>query len=103
MFIKNDDEFVCINCGKKVEKLKYTSRDHCNYCLHSIHVDIFPGDRQNECRGVLVPTNVIETAKKGKVIIYKCKKCGGEIRNIVANDDNIDEIYKIVEKYSKGI
>ena len=103
MFVKNDNEFVCINCGKKVEKLKYTSRDHCNECLYSIHVDIFPGDRKNECGGTLVPINIIETSKKGKVILYKCSKCGSQVRNIVAQDDNIDTIYKIIEKYSKGI
>lgn len=103
MFIKNDNEFICKNCGKKVEKLKYTSRDHCNYCLHSLHVDITPGDRKNECKGLLVPVNVIETAKKGKVIIYKCKKCGTQIRNIAANDDNIDKIYEVVKNYASGI
>ena len=103
MFVKNDNEFECINCGKKVEKLKYTSRDHCNYCLHSIHVDITPGDRANGCKVLLVPINVIETSKKGKVIIYRCKKCGKEVRNIVAIDDNEDLIYKIIENYAKGV
>ena len=24
-----DEEFICENCGKKVEKAKYTARDHC--------------------------------------------------------------------------
>jgi DNA-directed RNA polymerase subunit RPC12/RpoP len=103
MFIKNDNEFICKNCGKKVEKLGYTSRDHCNHCLYSIHIDIFPGDRENDCLGMLEPINVIETAKKGQVIVYRCKKCGNEVRNIVAKDDDRDIIYKIVEKYSKGI
>ena len=103
MFIKNDNEFNCINCGKKVEKLKYTSRDHCNSCLHSIHVDIFPGDRSNECQGLLVPINVIQNTKKGQVIIYKCNRCGKEVRNIVAEDDDRETIYKVVEKFSKGI
>ena len=45
MFLKNDNEFICVNCGKRIEKLKYTSRDHCNYCLFSLHVDVTPGDR----------------------------------------------------------
>lgn len=103
MFIKNDNEFICKNCGKKVEKLKYTSRDHCNYCLHSLHVDIDPGDRLNECRGLLIPINVINTSKKGEVIVYRCSKCGGNVKNIVANDDNRDMIYSIVKNYSKGI
>lgn len=103
MFVKNDNEFNCINCNRKVEKLKYTSRDHCNYCLHSIHVDITPGDRANPCKGLLVPINVIDTSKKGKVIVYRCSKCGAEVRNIVANDDNEEAIYKIVENYAKGV
>ncbi len=42
MFVKKDEEFICKNCGKEIKKLKYTSRDHCNYCLHSLHVDITP-------------------------------------------------------------
>ena len=90
MFVKNDNEFICQNCGKKVEKLKYTS-------------DITPGDRKNECKGLLVPINVEETSKKGKVIVYRCSRCGKEIRNIVAQDDNQEEIYKIVENYAKGV
>ena len=103
MFIKNDNEFICKNCGRKVEKLGYTSRDHCNFCLYSLHVDIMPGDRLNKCRGILKPVNVIETAKKGNVIIYKCQKCGLEVRNIVANDDNEDEIYNVVKRFASGI
>jgi DNA-directed RNA polymerase subunit RPC12/RpoP len=103
MFIKNDNEFICLNCEKKVEKLKYTSRDHCNHCLYSIHVDISPGDRLNECKGILKPINVEETSKKGRVVIYKCLKCGQKVRNIIANDDNEEVIYEIVKNYSKGI
>lgn len=102
MFIKKDEEFVCKNCGKKVEKLGYTSRDHCPFCLYSLHVDVTPGDRLNKCRGILVPINVIDTSKKGKVIIYKCKKCGKEVRNIVAKDDDLEMIYRVVKEYSKG-
>ncbi|MEG1705222.1 MAG: RNHCP domain-containing protein [Clostridia bacterium] len=100
MFVKNDNSFVCCNCNRKVEKLGYTSRDHCNYCLHSIHVDITPGDRLNECKGTLIPIN-IEVSKKGQVIIYKCNKCGKLIKNIVATDDDKEVIYNIIESYAK--
>lgn len=103
MFIKNDQSFICHNCGKKVEKLEYTSRDHCNHCLYSIHVDITPGDRLNECKGILKPFNIeISNKIKSEVIIYKCLKCGNIIRNKVAIDDNKDEMYKIVENYAKN-
>lgn len=102
MFAKNDNEFICKNCGKKVEKLGYTSRDHCNSCLYSIHIDITPGDRKNTCLGLLKPINVEVDSKKGKVIVYKCKKCGQTVRNIVADDDSTEEIYKIIKNYSIG-
>ncbi|MEG2310784.1 MAG: RNHCP domain-containing protein [Clostridia bacterium] len=101
MFKKNDEQFICKNCGKKVEKLKYTSRDHCPFCLYSLHIDITPGDRQNECLGLLIPQNVENTSKKGQVIIYKCSKCGKKIKNIIAYDDDKNEIYKIVENFAK--
>ena len=35
--------------------------------------------------------------------VYRCKKCGAEVRNIVAQDDDMDVIYKIVENYAKGV
>ena len=44
-FTEIDEEFICENCGKTVEKLGYTCRNHCNYCLYSKHVDINPGDQ----------------------------------------------------------
>ncbi len=48
-FTKIDEEFICENCGNKIEKLGYTCRNHCPTCLHSKHVDVNPGDRQEEC------------------------------------------------------
>ena len=46
-FVKKDEAFTCINCGKEVSPLGYTTRDHCPHCLYSIHIDIMPGDRAN--------------------------------------------------------
>lgn len=48
-FIMKDESFTCNNCGYFVNPLKYTARDHCPNCLYSIHIDINPGDRKNEC------------------------------------------------------
>lgn len=94
-FIKRDEEFICENCGKKVEKLGYTSRDHCPYCLYSKHVDVLPGDRANDCNGKLRPIQVEISPKKGYVIIYKCEKCGKIHKNKAAEDDNMDLIIKL--------
>ena len=89
-----DEFFVCENCGNNVEKLNYTARDHCPYCLYSKHVDINPGDRSNECKGLLEPIG-IEKFKDTYKIIYKCKKCNEMHKNIIANDDNMDLIIEL--------
>ena len=89
-----DEEFICENCNKKVEKLKYSARDHCPYCLYSKHVDINPGDRMNPCKGLLQPID-IEIFKNTYKIIYKCQNCNDSHKNIIAKDDNMDEIIKI--------
>ncbi len=94
-FTEIDEEFICHHCGKHVSALGYSCRNHCPYCLHSKHVDINPGDRQEECHGDLVPIAVELDSKKGYVIVFRCKKCGAIRRNKAANDDNIDLIIKL--------
>ncbi|MBP3920970.1 MAG: RNHCP domain-containing protein [Bacilli bacterium] len=91
LFTMRDEDFICENCNKLVTKLNYTARDHCNHCLFSKHVDINPGDRCNDCMGLLMPIK-IEKYKKTYKIIYKCLKCGQLHKNIMANDDNMDVI-----------
>ena len=93
-FSKLDENFICENCKKEVNKLNYTSRDHCPFCLYSKHVDVFPGDRSNNCHGLLRPINV-EKFKDTFKIIYKCQKCGEIHKNIIAIDDNFEEIIKL--------
>lgn len=95
LFTKVDEEFICDNCGKHVPKLGYTCRDHCPYCLYSKHVDVNPGDRNEECHGTLQPIGVELSNKKGYVIIYKCMKCGIIRKNKAAKDDNMDLIIKL--------
>lgn len=83
-FIKNDDGFVCKNCGFEVLPLVTTSRNHCPRCLCSLHVDINPGDRECDCGGVMRPKRVQPDAKKGYIIYHKCDICGFEGRNKAA-------------------
>lgn len=92
-----DETFICENCGEQVEKLEYSARDHCPYCLFSKHVDINPGDRSNECKGLLEPID-IEKFKNTYKIIYKCQKCGELHKNIIADDDDMDKIIEISTK-----
>lgn len=103
IFTKNDDGFICRNCGAKVEPLGYTSRNHCPFCLHSLHVDINPGDRANECGGVMEPISALPDPKKGYIIIHRCKKCGQIGRNKAAHEAKVqpDDINRIIELTAK--
>lgn len=92
-----DEEFICENCNQKVNKLKYSARDHCPFCLYSKHVDINPGDRENECKGLLEPID-IEKFKQTYKIIYKCQKCGQQHKNIKADDDDLNKIIELSSK-----
>ena len=98
-FTKIDEDFICENCGSKVSKLGYTCRNHCPVCLSSKHVDINPGDRQEECHGLLEPIGLEMSNKKGYVIIFKCKKCGAIRKNKAAEDDNMDLLIKLSAKH----
>ena len=73
-FTMIDEKFICDNC-------------HNN-------VDIFPGDRENECKGLLKPIG-IEKFKDTYKIIYKCQKCGEIKKNIMAKDDNFELIIEL--------
>ncbi len=86
-FSKINDAFVCENCGKDVPIAEKTCRNHCPYCLYSKHVDIFPGDRANTCRGSLQPIGYELHSKKGLMIQFRCRSCGEVTRNIALTDD----------------
>lgn len=90
-----DEDFVCEVCNNEVKKLGVTARDHCPYCLCSKHVDINPGDRLNQCKGILKPID-IDKYKDTYKIVYKCEKCGELHRNIVAIDDDFNKVLEIM-------
>ena len=91
-----DESFVCAVCGKEVSPLNYSARDHCPYCLCSLHVDINPGDRANQCKGILKPIG-IDKFKDTYKIVYKCDKCNELHRNVMANDDDFDKIIDVMK------
>ena len=95
-FIKNDQGFTCKHCDREVVPLSKTSRNHCPYCLYSLHVDHNPGDRNNDCGGLMEPISVELSGKKGYVILHRCMKCGETKKNKAAMEgvqpDDIDKI-----------
>ena len=80
--------FICAHCDADVNPLTNGSyRNHCPYCLYSVHLDNIPGDRVNDCLGLMEPVSVRSHSKKGWQIIHRCQKCGSEKANRAAPDD----------------
>ena len=82
--------FVCNNCGKRVSlKAPGTHhRNHCSYCLYSLHVDVESGDRKSLCNGNMYPLGKYYKGDKEEVIVHKCERCGFIRYNRIAGDDS---------------
>ena len=85
-FTKNDSGFTCAHCGKRAEPLGSSSRNHCPFCLWSLHVDVNPGDRAADCGGEMEPIRVEPDARRGYIIIHRCTRCGAIRRNRAAHE-----------------
>lgn len=93
-FQRKIEDFECENCGKSIKGDGYTN--HCPKCLFSKHVDVDPGDRLNECRGLMEPMDAF--LKEGKwILVQRCQKCGEEKRIKVREEDSKKEIEKILK------
>jgi len=85
-FTKNDSGFICAHCGKEVQPLGYTSRNHCPFCLWSLHLDENPGDRASDCGGQMEPAWAEPDPRRGYIITHRCTKCGALRRNKAASE-----------------
>ena len=101
-FQKKDEGFVCVHCGKEVPPLGYTSRNHCPFCLWSVHVDILPGDRANPCGGGLRPIRTEPDPKKGFVIVHRCERCGEIRRNRAAMKGDTPDSHRLLIRLTAG-
>lgn len=80
--------FICALCGAEVKPLTNGSyRNHCPHCLYSVHIDNIPGDRANDCFGLMKPVGVRYHRNKGWQLIHCCQKCCTEKMNRTAPDD----------------
>ena len=84
--------FVCVHCGKYVSALTNGSyRNHCPFCLYSLHVDKRMGDRQSDCHGEMEPRDLLYNAKKGYQIVHVCHKCGARKVNKIAENSDMPD------------
>ena len=102
-FTKNDSGFICAHCGREVQPLGYTSRNHCPFCLWSLHLDENPGDRASECGGQMEPVRAEPDPKKGFIITHRCTKCGALRRNKAAAEAKVqpDDMGKLIRLTAK--
>lgn len=91
-FIRTKEDFVCEKCGTSVVGDGYTN--HCPECLWSKHVDVFPGDRAETCRGMMEPV-AIENKNSEHVIVHKCTECGKSQKNRAAERDSFQMIIQV--------
>lgn len=93
--IKINESFVCLQCGFHVPKAEKTCRNHCPQCLYSLHVDdVIPGDRMNNCHGLMEPIGLKQTSK-GYMIIHRCQICGAIKNNQVLSDDVWERVIEL--------
>jgi hypothetical protein len=110
-------DFTCQHCGRYVSARTAVSgvvnRNHCPYCLHSRHVDLFKaGDRLNACKGLMAPVGLTlkrsrdkyATGARGELmLVHHCTACGGLSINRIAADDDTVGILASLERYSQAL
>lgn len=106
-------DFTCKNCGLFVTALNRVSgvihRNHCPYCLHSRHLDLFkPGDRLSACRDVMAPAGLTLKQRKDKfgqysrgelMLVHQCSGCEGLSINRIAADDDPEVVMQVFETF----
>lgn len=104
-------DFTCKHCGRYVSARTAISgvvnRNHCPYCLHSRHVDLFkPGDRLCACKGVMAPVGLTVKRSRDKyarglngelMLVHRCTACGTLSINRIAADDDTLKILESLE------
>ena len=89
--------FICAHCGKPVLALTNGSyRNHCPFCLYSLHVDEAIGDRASKCFGKMEPKAIVYNSKKGYQIVHVCLKCGVRRVNKIAENTEMPDDFDMI-------
>ncbi len=100
----------CINCKKEFtesDSIGTKNRNHCPYCLTSLHLDDKkPGDRESKCKGLMKPIALTfkdpKNSKYSKeeygelMIVHQCTLCGKMSKNRVAGDDDPETVLEVL-------
>ncbi len=88
--------FACAHCGRENADDQASPRNHCRFCLYSVHVDeAVPGDRASSCLGMMAPVAISSDPRKGYVITHECTACKKRMNNKAAPDDDSDTLIRV--------
>ncbi|TNE86776.1 MAG: RNHCP domain-containing protein [Deltaproteobacteria bacterium] len=97
-----DESFACGHCGREVPPGGRTARNHCPFCLYSLHVDVVPGDRAADCGGLLAPVGA-SFAHDTWTLVHRCERCGAERRVRALLDVDVpDDMTALREVAARG-
>ncbi|MCA5016215.1 ribosome small subunit-dependent GTPase A [Enterococcus sp. S22(2020)] len=94
------ESFICKECGRAVnpEYAGSNHRNHCPYCLTSIHADNLPGDRASLCKGKMDAISIWSKKDGEWAIIHRCRSCGTLKSNRIAADDDQNRLVDLANK-----
>ncbi len=86
---KLKSSFICAHCGRRVPLSAGGThyRNHCPFCLWSLHVDSSTGDRKSDCMSIMEPIGIWAKPGGEWAIIHRCCTCGFIRSNRIAGDD----------------
>lgn len=99
-FQRRKEDFICQHCGFSVHGSGYTN--HCPQCLWSKHVDIYPGDREEYCQGMMEPV-AVELRHGEYRILHHCTQCGQEHWNKTAKEDDFEVVLQLLAEGRAGL
>ena len=80
----------CRHCGREfsLDAPGTRHRNHCPWCLWSLHLDNTPGDREADCRGSMEPAAIALRDDGEWMLVHQCRSCGTVHMNRIAGDDD---------------
>lgn len=103
-----DGAFRCAHCRQMVfpnATMGTVHRNHCPFCLHSLHVDTRPGNRASLCHARMEPVGLTRKLegfdrygreRHGDImLVHVCTGCGSVNINRIAADDSCPEILDV--------
>jgi len=94
-----ESAFRCANCKQEVSASPYGTqhRNHCPFCLWSLHVDVHPGDRASDCGGKMEPL-AIAVRDEEWMLVHRCVSCDVLKANRIAGDDSIPRLLALAAR-----